>query len=114
MVGESTDGMDLPAGVIGDIKLAVTEACTNAIQHAYPGQGDGQIDVTLKSDESWLRVVVRDYGVGVGDYGVGIDQSVHRPGLGIGLPIIEALTATLQIEECDPGTRIAMTFALSP
>ena len=107
MLSEFAGGGDLPASVLCDVKLAVTEACTNAVKHAYPDEAVGVIDVIVDVDDTCLRVVVRDYGVG-------INQSVPSRGLGMGLPIIKALTATLSVDQCDPGTRTAMTFALEP
>ncbi len=107
MLSEFVSRVDLPASILCDVKLAVTEACTNAVKHAYADTAIGVIDVIVDVDDTWLRVVVRDYGVG-------INQSVATRGLGLGLPIIKALTATLSVDQCDPGTRTAMTFALKP
>ena len=34
MLSEFAGGVDLPASVLCDVKLAVTEACTNTVKHA--------------------------------------------------------------------------------
>lgn len=44
---------------IEDIKLAVAEACTNAIQHA---QGSSFIEIKCDALDGGLRVSVRDFG----------------------------------------------------
>jgi anti-sigma regulatory factor (Ser/Thr protein kinase) len=62
MVTDAARIMDPPPGVLADIRLAATEAATNAVKHAYPDRQDGPIDVTIESDGSYLRVVIRDYG----------------------------------------------------
>lgn len=46
---------------IEDVKLAVAEACTNAIQHS---DGSGQIEITCMTGPDGLRVRVRDYTYG--------------------------------------------------
>ena len=49
-----------------DVALAVSEAATNAVVHAYRSEGDeGDIRVVACARESGLVVVVRDYGVGM-------------------------------------------------
>jgi serine/threonine-protein kinase RsbW len=63
MVTDAARIMDPPPDVLADIRLAVTEAATNAVKHAYPDRQDGPIDVTIESDVSCLRVVIRDYGI---------------------------------------------------
>ncbi len=46
---------------IEDIKLAVAEACTNAIQHA---QGSSFIEIRCEALPDGLRINVRDHGLG--------------------------------------------------
>jgi len=49
---------------IEDIKLALAEACTNAIQSAG-GQDAGVIEIVCDAREDELRVTVRDSGAGI-------------------------------------------------
>jgi anti-sigma regulatory factor (Ser/Thr protein kinase) len=46
----------------GCIVLAVDEACSNAIRHAYEGRNDESVEVTLRSDSDCLEIVVCDLG----------------------------------------------------
>jgi serine/threonine-protein kinase RsbW len=46
---------------IEDVKLAVAEACTNAIQHS---DGTGQIEILCLTEPDGLRVRVRDHSYG--------------------------------------------------
>ncbi len=103
MISDFAAEMHPPANGLADAKLAVTEACTNAITHAYPDQ-TGVIDVTLDTHNACLRVAVRDYGIG-------FNPSLQHHEVGTGLPLIKALTTTLILDHCEPGTRITMTFA---
>lgn len=45
-----------------DVQMAVDEACTNVIQHAYGGRSDGTIDITCEKSGNKLVVTVRDFG----------------------------------------------------
>ncbi len=60
-VSRSGRELDLDEREIYDLQLAVDEACTNIIQHAYDGQG-GAMEVTVEPDKGGVRVTVRDWG----------------------------------------------------
>jgi anti-sigma regulatory factor (Ser/Thr protein kinase) len=100
------DVMDVPDQTLSDIKLAVTEACTNVVVHAYPGRDDGPLGVTATVDEGSLTVVVSDYGRG-------IVPRPDSPGLGLGLPLIATLAESLELGTGpDDETEVRMTFEL--
>ena len=40
------DGVSIPERPLADLKQIATEACMNAVVHAYPGRDDGRIDVS--------------------------------------------------------------------
>jgi len=79
-----------------DLKLALTEACTNSVKHAYHnGGGEVEIVYLLEPD----RLVVE-----VGDMGSGFDPAVPAPGSdseleegGLGIEIIRALADEVEI-----------------
>src|SRR5215218_9311488 len=48
-----------------DLRLAVTEACTNVVRHAYGARG-GDIDVVVRPSGRALEVIVTDAGRGMG------------------------------------------------
>ena len=76
-------GLEVDDDVIADIALAVTEACTNAVVHAYR-DSSGTISVTASHADGALTVTVRDHGTGMA-------PRVDTPGLGVGLPVIAAI-----------------------
>ena len=92
--------------LVSDIALAVTEACANAVLHAY-ADGGGRFEVAAGlSDGAELVVTVRDHGSGMA-------PRVGSPGLGVGLPVMAAIADALEIDTPDDaGTLVRMTFDL--
>jgi serine/threonine-protein kinase RsbW/stage II sporulation protein AB (anti-sigma F factor) len=87
------------------IALAVSEAASNAIVHAYrEGDGEIRLHVTLE-DEACLRVAVADDGPG-------LTPRPDSPGYGVGLPLIAQLADDLQVV-AERGTTLVMRFALT-
>jgi serine/threonine-protein kinase RsbW/stage II sporulation protein AB (anti-sigma F factor) len=90
--------------MIGDVALAVSEACTNVVMHAY-ANGDGGFRVTTERDGDSVLVTVSDEGDGM-------VPRPDSPGLGLGLPLIATLADSLEIRPADGGgTVVAMTFS---
>jgi serine/threonine-protein kinase RsbW/stage II sporulation protein AB (anti-sigma F factor) len=86
------------------VGLAVSEAISNAIVHAYRDGRVGDVEVTVHDADDHLLVTVRDYGIG-------LSPRVDSPGMGVGLPLIGTLADDVQLERLDDGTAITMTFA---
>lgn len=47
---------------IYSIEMAVDEACSNIIEHAYGGEGKGEIRCTCSASERDIMIVLRDWG----------------------------------------------------
>jgi len=91
---------------LADIKLAVTEACTNVVIHAYERDDIGDLEVDATIDDQLLTVIIRDNGRG-------IVPRPDSPGLGLGLPLIATLAETLELgKDGDEHTEVRMTFRL--
>ena len=100
------DVLDLPEQTLSDIKLAVTEACTNVVVHAYPNRDDGPLGVQATLHERMLTIVVTDEGRGV-------LPRADSPGLGLGLPLIATLAESLELGTgINQETEVRMTFDL--
>jgi serine/threonine-protein kinase RsbW len=56
----------LPVGpeLLADLKLAVTEACGNAVRHAYE-TGEGSVDLAFVLGDDRLEMIVEDSGAGI-------------------------------------------------
>ena len=101
MTGIATDcGMDAEA--IADVQLAVTEAATNAVMHAYADVA-GELTVTAAARDGELAIVI-------GDTGPGLAERDDSPGLGVGLSVIATVTEQLRIISHPGGTEVHMTF----
>lgn len=91
---------------LSDLRLAVTEACTNVVVHAYPDGREGPLEVQATLSGERLTVVVRDEGEG-------ITPRPDSPGLGLGLPLIASLADTVQLGRDEEGrTEVRMGFSL--
>jgi serine/threonine-protein kinase RsbW len=54
--------LDVPEGIVLDLKLAVDEACTNIITHGYAGMDPGSIILSFWIEEQRIRVQITDFG----------------------------------------------------
>jgi serine/threonine-protein kinase RsbW len=101
--------------IVADLKLAVTEACTNVIKHAYPRAGEpGRIVVRYTAEPGMLSIEVEDFGSGFA-YGApppAPDQ--NGGGHGMGLMIIRVLTDELDISSTSSGTRLMLVKRFTP
>ena len=87
-----------------DIALAVSEAVTNVVQHAYRDGASGEVRIVACQYPDELVVVVRDYGCGM-------RPNPNSPGAGLGLSIIGASASEMNVERpADGGTRIRLRF----
>jgi serine/threonine-protein kinase RsbW len=99
--------LGMHSNLLADMKTAVTEACNNVVVHAYP-DSEGTLEVDVRPDNSHLSVVVRDFGAGMQPSPVQPD----KPTLGLGLPLIAALSRMFEIRGgLGQGIEVHMRFA---
>jgi serine/threonine-protein kinase RsbW len=84
-----------------DVRLAVTEACSNVVRHAYPASG-GTFQVSAEIRPGTLEVTVRDAGRG------SIGRVVPRLGM---LLLYEASDGVV-LEDASPGLIVRMSFGM--
>jgi serine/threonine-protein kinase RsbW len=61
-VASAAEAAGLDACAIYAVQLAVDEACSNIIEHAYGAEEQGDIECTYHIQSDGLTVVLRDYG----------------------------------------------------
>ena len=98
--------------VLADVKLALTEACSNSIRHAYREGRDGDVEILYDLAAGHIAVEVRDVGAGF----PAEDEAPATDGLdegGLGLEIIRALSDEVEIESNPGGSRLRFVKYLS-
>ena len=90
--------------LVNDLKTAISEACNNAVEHAYRGQ-TGAIAVHLDIGFESVDVSVRDWGGGFQHLAPAGDR------LRVGLPLINALADRAEfLTAPGSGTEVRMSF----
>jgi anti-sigma regulatory factor (Ser/Thr protein kinase) len=89
------------------INLAVSEAATNAILHAYrDGRAAGDVHVFVHHDDDFLDVSICDSGVGM-------SPRADSPGLGLGLGLMAHETHSFEVKTSPQGgTEVVLRFQL--
>ena len=106
-VGAAAAEAGIGDGLVHNLKVAVSEAATNVVIHAYVDRDPGPFEVRMHIDGEQIDVVVRDRGRGM-------VPRPDSPGLGLGLPLIANLADTLEVAiPGDGGTELRMRFGLS-
>lgn len=95
---------DFSISDIEEIKVAVSEAVSNAVLHAYPGS-QGMIEVILEDMDDGIQITVRDFGKGIEDI-----EKAKQPGfttmpehMGLGFSFMESFMDELFVES-QPGS----------
>ncbi|PTL59994.1 hypothetical protein C7Y72_10215 [Paraconexibacter algicola] len=99
---------DVTREQLDDIQIATIEACTNVVIHAYRDREPGLLEVHGGVDDGHPTIAVRDHGTG-------IVPRTDSPGLGVGLPLMGALTDDLHIGVAPDGAHeVRMRFPRRP
>jgi serine/threonine-protein kinase RsbW len=85
-----------------DLKLALTEACTNSVKHAYD-DGTGSVDIVYELHGDWLAVEVGDAGSGFEPRFGSTELGDELEEGGLGIAIIRALTDEVEIADREGG-----------
>jgi anti-sigma regulatory factor (Ser/Thr protein kinase) len=89
---------------VADMRLAVSEAASNVVAHAYGEDDPGELTVAASADLGVLSVVVEDTGSG-------LERASARPGLGAGLTVIARLADRVELtQRAGDGLRVSMSF----
>jgi anti-sigma regulatory factor (Ser/Thr protein kinase) len=89
---------------LGDVRLAVSEAATNAVVHGSAGRDGAHVGVRVDLTDLEMLVTVCDEGGGLKP------RIVAGPGMGAGLSIIAAITGRLDVRSNPEGTEVRMAF----
>lgn len=98
---------------IEDLKLAVSEAVNNAIEHGNQRQSAKLVEVTFVLGADALEVRIRDEGGGVGEVDFSrhvvedhnLESGMHR---GFGMYLISALVDDCEVSSSHQGTTLTL------
>jgi serine/threonine-protein kinase RsbW len=93
---------------LGDLKLAVTEACTNSVRHGY-GDGEGTVDILYELQPDRLVVEVADDGPGFDAAGERPSEENLEEG-GLGIAIIKAVSDEFEAGQRTEGQGSRLRF----
>jgi anti-sigma regulatory factor (Ser/Thr protein kinase) len=102
-----------------DLRLAVSEACTNAIQAQLASRADAAsttpIGLRFEVGPGWIELAVSDHGGGFDPDRLTSHPAVTDPARlefegGLGIPLIRLLADELEFRPNDGGTTVVMTF----
>jgi serine/threonine-protein kinase RsbW len=94
---------------IEDLKIAIAEACTNAIQHAYKNGNHRRIDIKFFIEEDKLRIEVEDMGKGFQPEKIKkLPEDLLEKERGLGIFLIKSLVDEVEFESSKKGTVVKM------
>jgi len=98
-----------PDETLADLKLALTEACSNSVRHAY-ADGEGHVDISFELRDDRLIVEVADDGSGFEpEQGAKNDDDMLAEG-GLGIAIIRSIADEVEISGRPNGTGSRLRF----
>jgi serine/threonine-protein kinase RsbW len=95
--------------LLADLKLALTEACSNSVRHAYAGAGDGVVEIVYDLQPDRLVIEVIDEGEGFDPEATGAPGDGLSEG-GLGIAIIRAIADEVEIGQRPHGKGSRLRF----
>jgi serine/threonine-protein kinase RsbW len=100
----------LAPDTLADLKLALTEACSNSVRHAY-GESEGHVEISFELSADRLVVEVTDDGTGfdLDEPGSSVDDDELTEG-GLGIAIIRSIADEVEIAGGEDGRGSRLRF----
>ena len=95
---------DIGEDTMADLKLALTEAVSNSVRHAYGDDGDGHVDITYELQPDRLGIQVVDDGNGFDPDEAPAFEGDELSEGGLGIAIIRTIADEFEIDS-KPGAR---------
>lgn len=110
---------DLADDRIDDLKVAVSEACTNAIEAHRTAKSDDSVVVRCAEFDDRLEISIEDRGLGFDPESLPEHPPVTDPDRlnferGLGIPLIRTLVDEVVIDSSGDGTSVRMTMQCAP
>ena len=95
--------------LLADLKLALTEAASNSVRHAYAEGSDGVVEIVYELHPDRLVIEVADEGAGFEPRDRGADADSLSEG-GLGIAIIRAIADEVEIGSRPSGKGSRLRF----
>jgi serine/threonine-protein kinase RsbW len=115
LVAGYLEDLGVEAEVRDDVELALAEACTNVMLHAFPGAATESFHLAVEVERDEVRLVIEDTGVGLAPERAERDVIDLTATSGRGLHMIRTLMTDVAVEPgpAARGTRLRMRRDLS-
>jgi stage II sporulation protein AB (anti-sigma F factor) len=104
--------LDMTISDLEELKVAVSEAVSNAIIHGYQNNPEKIVEMEVEIFEEKLIIVVTDYGIGIADIEQALQPSftTDHERMGLGFVFIQSFMDKLEVKsEPNQGTKVIMT-----
>jgi len=103
LIADITSTTSLSKEDLGNVILAVDEACSNIIKHSYKNDYNQKIDLTIRLETDFLTVSIVDYGIKFDITSIETrDINEIKPG-GLGIYIINRVMDTVEYSHTPEG-----------
>jgi serine/threonine-protein kinase RsbW len=116
--GQAAEAAGLDGPTVYAIQLAIDEACSNIIEHAYGGEDVGDIQCTYQVDGTGIKFILRDTGrrfdpASVPDPDLSSQIESRQVG-GLGLYLIHKIMDEVRFEFGNSGNTLTLTKRKTP
>ncbi|HHV64794.1 MAG TPA: anti-sigma F factor [Peptococcaceae bacterium] len=109
--------LDLPINELEELKVAVSEAVSNAIMHGYANKPNYFVTVDFEVTASKIKIQVSDQGCGIPDIKQAMQASFSTDPerMGLGFIFMQSFMDELRVEsEVNKGTKVTMVKNINP
>lgn len=109
-------GCGLTLSEVDELKLAVSEAVSNVILHAYPDGAEGEVCLFARLEDDVLVIQVSDFGTGISDVKEAVQggHSTLEERMGLGFTFMECFADEISVvSDVGEGTRVVLRKTLA-
>jgi serine/threonine-protein kinase RsbW len=100
----------IPEETLADLKLALTEACSNSVRHAYRDSMPGQVEIVYHLEPERLVIEVMDEGEGF-ELGDRVSDGEEFDESGLGLAIIRSVADEVEVRDREGARGATLRFS---
>ncbi len=111
LIAATAATLDFTISDLEELKVAVSEAVSNAIIHGYDNQPDQMVEMSALLYEDRLEIQVKDYGVGIPDIEKAMEPGYSRSPerMGLGFAFMSSFMDKLEVLSVRAGFTVSVT-----